>query len=410
MQRSDFDCCICSDLLYEPVSLPCGHNICHEHCSNDESNTEDCPLCRAKYTPSTLKPNIMLCQIIERTYTDEYNKRRSEYQAGKVVSDKITTYFKSTRSKTLQKHLTTFIEKSTFASFKELELAMSGIFELKYGTSMPAAEVRMACYHGNEKKWNVTSWGIYSPMICNEKYINYALSYFARQRLLEDSSVGSRLVDDKATGMKILPSLELTQSERDVFADICLHRTSIMMAFALDRSIYNDISMSIIANVPKLSSKFKSEEYVYPIIKDYVDIILPSHINPEPLVGETQRPASGSLQPPLVDWGNNNIVNSARDQRTNDQTYVGTGAFPTQSLVSGLTLTLPTPNNVNSSNEEALNNALQSALRDLLSRTFGISSDDLNVMVRTENVHDDEGGDGDEYTESDEEDGFGMFD
>jgi hypothetical protein len=247
-------------------------------------------------------------------------------------------------------------------------------------------------------------------MICNEKYINYALSYFARQRLLEDSSVGSRLVDDKATGMKILPSLELTQSERDVFADICLHRTSIMMAFALDRSIYNDISMSIIANVPKLSSKFKSEEYVYPIIKDYVDIILPSHINPEPLVGETQRPASGSLQPPLVDWGNNNIVNSARDQRTNDQTYVGTGAFPTQSLVSGLTLTLPTPNNVNSSNEEALNNALQSALRDLLSRTFGISSDDLNVMVRTENVHDDEGGDGDEYTESDEEDGFGMFD
>uniref|UniRef100_A0A8C2ZGK7 RING-type domain-containing protein n=1 Tax=Cyclopterus lumpus TaxID=8103 RepID=A0A8C2ZGK7_CYCLU len=72
LDQETFTCCICLDLLRDPLTIPCGHNYCM-NCIKDHWNKEDeknlysCPLCRQTFTPRpVLLKNTMLAVLVEQ--------------------------------------------------------------------------------------------------------------------------------------------------------------------------------------------------------------------------------------------------------------------------------------------------------------------------------------------------------
>ncbi|KAL7875465.1 hypothetical protein AOLI_G00104280 [Acnodon oligacanthus] len=65
--EEEFKCCICLDVLTDPVSTPCGHNFCMTCIEQCWTSTEDhcCPLCKEKFsTKPELKVNTMFKAVV----------------------------------------------------------------------------------------------------------------------------------------------------------------------------------------------------------------------------------------------------------------------------------------------------------------------------------------------------------
>ncbi|XP_030259882.1 tripartite motif-containing protein 16-like [Sparus aurata] len=71
LDRAKFCCSVCSDLLKNPVTIPCGHSYCM-NCiqsywdTEDEKKTHSCPQCRQSFTPRpVLVTSTMLADLVE---------------------------------------------------------------------------------------------------------------------------------------------------------------------------------------------------------------------------------------------------------------------------------------------------------------------------------------------------------
>ena len=45
-QSDDVECSLCSNLLFEPVTTPCGHSFCRACFARTTDHSNKCPLCR----------------------------------------------------------------------------------------------------------------------------------------------------------------------------------------------------------------------------------------------------------------------------------------------------------------------------------------------------------------------------
>lgn len=78
-----FDCVLCSKLLFEPVTTPCGHTFCRGCLSRSIDHTDTCPLCRTVLhleDPTALPISNILRNAIQICFPQEYDARRKEVE------------------------------------------------------------------------------------------------------------------------------------------------------------------------------------------------------------------------------------------------------------------------------------------------------------------------------------------
>eukprot|EP01121_Diplochlamys_sp_Union-15-3_P014599 TRINITY_DN466_c0_g2_i1.p1 TRINITY_DN466_c0_g2~~TRINITY_DN466_c0_g2_i1.p1 ORF type:complete len:189 (-),score=19.56 TRINITY_DN466_c0_g2_i1:26-592(-) len=79
---SDFDCSLCSQLFYLPISTTCGHTFCKNCFLSSLKYSPNCPLCRTKLFESSKRcnysVNYLLVSLLEKHFLVEYKAREME--------------------------------------------------------------------------------------------------------------------------------------------------------------------------------------------------------------------------------------------------------------------------------------------------------------------------------------------
>ena len=102
------DCCICYEIMIEPLKLKCGHRFC-AHCFKKATGiNKQCPLCRAKTDGTKVDRHsidLKYQKQLKQKFSDQFEKRYKELEeAGYLVADMIDVQFEvGNRFKLLKK-------------------------------------------------------------------------------------------------------------------------------------------------------------------------------------------------------------------------------------------------------------------------------------------------------------------
>ncbi len=72
VNKNEFLCAVCLDLLKDPVAIPCGHSYCKSCITGcwdqeDQMRVYSCPQCRQTFSPRpALARNTMLAEVVEK--------------------------------------------------------------------------------------------------------------------------------------------------------------------------------------------------------------------------------------------------------------------------------------------------------------------------------------------------------
>ncbi len=93
VDRKQFLCAVCLDLLKDPVTIHCGHSYCKSCITGcwdqeDQMRVYSCPQCRQTFSPRpALARNTMLAEVVEKL---KKTKLFADYYAGDVQCDVCT--------------------------------------------------------------------------------------------------------------------------------------------------------------------------------------------------------------------------------------------------------------------------------------------------------------------------------
>lgn len=79
---SEIECTLCMRMLYEPVTTSCGHTFCKSCFARSADHSNRCPMCRTiLHVGRELPVTVLLKELLEKTFPEEYAERRKEEQA-----------------------------------------------------------------------------------------------------------------------------------------------------------------------------------------------------------------------------------------------------------------------------------------------------------------------------------------
>lgn len=116
---SKYECCICCELLYEPITLGCGHNIC----SYEFQNIQKCPICRMHIPRemfNSAKPNLLLSNLLQTFFPEKYELRKINVEKMRSNDVIINNYFASEKYRFCSYILMKYGSKHIVVSASEL--------------------------------------------------------------------------------------------------------------------------------------------------------------------------------------------------------------------------------------------------------------------------------------------------
>jgi Lon protease-like protein len=83
VHAEDYECALCLRLLYEPVTLRCGHSFCAHCCAKLVSSSHaKCPSCRRVLpilvSAYDITPSLSLSRLLRDVFPEEYQQRKAE--------------------------------------------------------------------------------------------------------------------------------------------------------------------------------------------------------------------------------------------------------------------------------------------------------------------------------------------
>ena len=90
--NSEFECPICNDILFHPITINCGHTFCKDCLANCLKTKQICPICRyPTFLTHNLKENIAITNLIRSKFPKiiEYRENR-ENKENKELNKEIT--------------------------------------------------------------------------------------------------------------------------------------------------------------------------------------------------------------------------------------------------------------------------------------------------------------------------------
>lgn len=83
----DFDCPLCFQLLYEPITLSCGHTMCRDCTYQAFQYKKHCPICRNHSSIDIMAAptNVLISKLLEKYSNNRYKIRGSEMNKIKIL-------------------------------------------------------------------------------------------------------------------------------------------------------------------------------------------------------------------------------------------------------------------------------------------------------------------------------------